>query len=220
MSPLCGALRHGAGDPLGVVRSKKLIITQKTRSDPCSLNLRKHCLTPIASAAESRPTVLHALRIAYASFLPISSVIEDQPALGNLVSSRASTPGQVAVAEWQVPITLPSDLEDGISNAGLHRGGAVVTHAAQPMPGLEEGDVDFRRILFDARQRESVEIVLHNVAFGDKPQETGRAGTEKRAGPPFGLKGSGNRSLRLHIPILVALPLHSNARRIPDLDPS
>jgi hypothetical protein len=26
-----------------------------------------------------------------------------------------------------------------------------------------------------------------------KPQETGRVGTEKRAGPPSGLKGSGNR---------------------------
>ena len=35
------------------------------------------------------------------------------------------------------------------------------------MLGLEERDVDFRRILFEARQRESVEIVLLNAAVGD-----------------------------------------------------
>ena len=40
-----------------------------------------------------------------------------------------STPGQVVVAERQVPITLSGDLEDGIGDAGLDRGGAVVTHA-------------------------------------------------------------------------------------------
>ena len=150
------------------------------------------------------------------------AILHLQISWGRELSDRdhRSAPGQVAVAEGQVAIALPGDLEDGIGNTGLNRRAAVMTHAAQPMPGLEERNVDFRGILFDPRQRESVEIVLHNVAFGDKPQETGRAGTEKRAGPPFGLKGSGNRSLRLHIPILVALPLHSNARRIPDLDPS
>src|SRR5262249_19620888 len=67
-----------------------------------------------------------------------------------------STPGQVPIAEGQVTIALPGDLEDGIGNTGLYRGAAVVTHATQPMPGLEESDVDLRRILFDARQRESV----------------------------------------------------------------
>src|SRR5262245_56831877 len=35
------------------------------------------------------------------------------------------------------------------------------------MPGLEERDVDFRRILVDARQRESVEVVLRNAAVYD-----------------------------------------------------
>src|SRR5437867_5713973 len=35
------------------------------------------------------------------------------------------------------------------------------------MPGLEEGDVDFGRILIDARQRESVEVVLRDAAVYD-----------------------------------------------------
>src|SRR5213079_1119980 len=80
---------------------------------------------------------------------------------------RTSTPGQVVVAERQVPITLPGNLEDGIGYAGLNRGAAVVPHAIEPMPGLEEGDVDFRRVLFDARQQEGVEVVLHNAALRD-----------------------------------------------------
>src|SRR5262245_50334295 len=82
-------------------------------------------------------------------------------------SDRASTPGQVAVAEWQVPIALPGYLEDRIGNARLHLGAAVVTHATQPMPRLEESDVDLRWILVDARQREAVEVVLRNAAFGN-----------------------------------------------------
>ena len=47
----------------------------------------------------------------------------------NIEIEMGSTPGQVAVAQRQVPITLPGDLEDGIGNAGLNRGAAVVTHA-------------------------------------------------------------------------------------------
>jgi hypothetical protein len=34
------------------------------------------------------------------------------------------------------------------------------------MSGLEESDVDLGRILPDTRQRESVEVVLHNAAGG------------------------------------------------------
>src|SRR5712671_941486 len=75
-----------------------------------------------------------------------------------------STPGQIVVAQGQVTITLASDLKDRIGNAGLQRGAAIMAHATQPMPGLEEGDVDVRRIFLDARQRESVEVVL-----GDAP---------------------------------------------------
>src|SRR5215470_8003373 len=82
-------------------------------------------------------------------------------------AERASTPGQVAVAEWEVPIALPGYLEDRIGNARLHRGATVVTHATQPMPRLEESDVDLRRILVDARQWEAVEVVLRNAAFGN-----------------------------------------------------
>src|SRR5712691_10946006 len=78
-----------------------------------------------------------------------------------------STPGQIVVAQGQVPITLAGDLKDRIGNAGLQRGAAVVTHATQPMPGLEEGDVDFRRIFPEARQRESVEVVLGNAPVYD-----------------------------------------------------
>src|SRR6202030_3136309 len=80
---------------------------------------------------------------------------------------KGSAPGQVVVAEGQIPIALPGDLEDGIGNAGLNRGAAVVTHAIQPMPGLEEGDVNFRRVLVDTRQQESVEVTLRNAAFRD-----------------------------------------------------
>src|ERR1700731_5376099 len=79
----------------------------------------------------------------------------------------SSGPGQVVVAERQVAIALPGDLEDGIGNAGLNRGAAVVTHAVQPMPGLEESDVDLRRVLVDARQQECVEVALRNAAFRD-----------------------------------------------------
>ena len=61
-----------------------------------------------------------------------------------------STPGQIVVAERQVPITLSGDLEDGIGNARLNRGAAVVTHAMEPMSGLEERNVDCRRVLVDA----------------------------------------------------------------------
>jgi ABC transporter substrate binding protein len=89
--------------------------------------------------------------------------------IGSEISSpeMGSTPGQVVVTEGQVAITLPGDLEDGIGNARLNRGAAVVTHATQPMPGLEEGDVDFWRILLDARQQECVKVVLRNAAFRD-----------------------------------------------------
>jgi hypothetical protein len=66
------------------------------------------------------------------------------------VNSLGSTPGEVMIAQGQVPITLSGDLEDGIGNAGLDRGAAVVRHAIQPMPGLEEGDVDLGRVLLDA----------------------------------------------------------------------
>src|SRR6266404_3766286 len=73
--------------------------------------------------------------------------------IGNLFTWSASTPGEVVIAQGQVPITLSGDLEDGISNAGLNRGAAVVSHAIQPMSGLEEPDVDLRRVLLDARER-------------------------------------------------------------------
>src|SRR6267142_867485 len=86
---------------------------------------------------------------------------------GAFPENRGLTPGEVMVAEGQVPITFFGDLEDGIGNAGLQRGAAVVTHAVQPMPGLEEGDVDLRRVFLDARQQEGVEIVLRNAAFRD-----------------------------------------------------
>ena len=35
------------------------------------------------------------------------------------------------------------------------------------MPGLEEGDVDFGRVLLDARQQECVKVVLRNAAVFD-----------------------------------------------------
>jgi hypothetical protein len=35
-----------------------------------------------------------------------------------------------------------------------------VAHAEQPVPGLEESDVDLRRVFVDARQSERIEIVL------------------------------------------------------------
>ena len=79
----------------------------------------------------------------------------------------ASAPGQVVVAQGQVPITLPGDLENRIGDAGLNRRAAVVTHAVEPMPGLEEGDVDFRRVFVNARQQEGVEVVLRNAALRD-----------------------------------------------------
>ena len=71
------------------------------------------------------------------------------------------------IAQGKVAITLSGDLEDGIGNAGLNRGAAVVTHAIQPMPGLKEGDVDLQRVLPDAREQECVEIVLYDAAFRD-----------------------------------------------------
>src|SRR5260370_19480588 len=82
-------------------------------------------------------------------------------------TERGSTPGPVVGADRGVTIPIPGDLEDGIGNAGLNRGAAIVTHAIQPMTGLEEGDVDFRRVLFDARKRECVKVVLRNAAFRD-----------------------------------------------------
>src|SRR3954468_24486718 len=78
-----------------------------------------------------------------------------------------STPGQIVVAERQVPITLSGDLEDGIGNARLNRGASVVTHAMEPMPGLEERNVDCRRVLIDAGQQECVKVVLRNAALCD-----------------------------------------------------
>jgi len=48
------------------------------------------------------------------------------------------------MAEGQVPIPLAGDLENRIGNRRLDRGAAVVAHAVQPMPGLEEADVDHR----------------------------------------------------------------------------
>src|ERR1700744_2391828 len=79
----------------------------------------------------------------------------------------ASTPRQIVVAEGQIPITLPGDLENSVRNTGLNRRAAVVPHAVKPMPGLEERDVDVRRILVDAGQRERVEVVFRDAAFDD-----------------------------------------------------
>src|ERR1700684_176701 len=84
---------------------------------------------------------------------------------GRSAQKALSTPGQIVIPKWQVPIALPRNLEDCISNAGLHRGCTVVTHATEPVPCLEESDVDFWRVLVDARQREFVEVVLCNAAF-------------------------------------------------------
>src|SRR5215475_11742944 len=78
-----------------------------------------------------------------------------------------SSPSEVVVAERQIAITLLGDLEDGVGNAGLDRGAAIVSHAVQPMPRFEEADVDLRRVLVDARQREGVEIVLDHAAVLD-----------------------------------------------------
>jgi hypothetical protein len=70
---------------------------------------------------------------------------------GVSVSDLWSTPGQVVVAQGQIPIALAGDLEDGIGDTGLNGCGPIVTHPAQPMSGLEEGDIDFGWILVDAR---------------------------------------------------------------------
>src|SRR5258708_17953513 len=82
-------------------------------------------------------------------------------------AEKSSTPGQVVIAEGQVPITLSGDLEDGIGNGRLYRGASVVRHAIQPMACLEETDVDFGRVLVDARQHECVKVVLRNASLRD-----------------------------------------------------
>src|SRR5215470_2368979 len=84
------------------------------------------------------------------------------------------------VTERRFPVTLPGDLENGVGDGGLNRGAAVVPHAAQPVPGLEEGDVDLRRILVDARQRECVEVVLHDPSVFDMARLVHRVVPEPR----------------------------------------
>src|SRR5207249_10670125 len=80
----------------------------------------------------------------------------------------ASTPSEIVLAVRQIPEALPRDLVDRVTNGRLNGRGAIVAHADQPMPGREEANVDLRRLLADARQRQRVELVLDNVSVGDR----------------------------------------------------
>src|SRR4051812_25913657 len=62
-------------------------------------------------------------------------------------------PCEVVIAQRQVPIALSRDLEHRVANGRLHRSGAVVPHAVQPMPRLEEPDIDLGRVFVDARKQ-------------------------------------------------------------------
>src|SRR5712671_1762247 len=77
-------------------------------------------------------------------------------------------PAQIAAAIGQIPEALSRNLEYCIADRGLDRSGAVVTHAEQPVPGLEETDVDLGRVLIDARQLERIEIILNDVPVFDR----------------------------------------------------
>src|SRR5262245_50943603 len=65
-------------------------------------------------------------------------------------SNRALTPAQIMLAEGKLPEAFSRNLEDRIPDSRLHGRGAVVAHPEQPVPCLEEADVDLRRILVDA----------------------------------------------------------------------
>src|SRR5947207_3720255 len=77
-------------------------------------------------------------------------------------------PAQIVTAVGQIPEALTCNLEYGVADRGLDRSGAVVAHAEQPVPGLEETDVDFGRVLVDARQLERIEIILNDVPVFDR----------------------------------------------------
>src|SRR5688572_16162401 len=78
-----------------------------------------------------------------------------------------SRPAQVVCAVRQIAKPLAGDLKDRVADGRLHRRGAVVAHAQQPVRGRKEPDVDRWRILVDARQRERVEVVLDDAAVLD-----------------------------------------------------
>ena len=77
-------------------------------------------------------------------------------------------PAQIVTAVRQIPEALTGNLEYRVADRGLDRCGAVVAHAEQPVPGLEETDVDLGRVLVDARQRERTEIILNDAPVLDR----------------------------------------------------
>ena len=77
-------------------------------------------------------------------------------------------PAQIVTAEGQIPEALTGDLEYGVADRRLDRSGAVMAHTEQPVPGLEETDVDLGRVLVDARQLERIEIILNDVPVFDR----------------------------------------------------
>src|ERR1700694_1330907 len=79
-----------------------------------------------------------------------------------------SAPAEIVPAVRQIAEALAGDLEYRVADRGLDRGGAVVAHADQPMPGREEANTDLGRVLVDARQRERVEIVLDDAPVRDR----------------------------------------------------
>src|SRR5262249_12793828 len=97
--------------------------------------------TPCRSAAgapSQRPGEIRALRDASSAskarsriqrFILALNVVDESSEISS--PKEDSPPSQIVVAQGQVPIALAGDLEDGVGNAGLQRGGAVVTHAAQ-----------------------------------------------------------------------------------------
>src|SRR5262245_43740863 len=63
---------------------------------------------------------------------------------------RVLGPAEIVTAERQIAIAFAGDLEYGITNCGLDRSGAVVAHPEQPVSGLEETNVDLRRLFINA----------------------------------------------------------------------
>src|SRR5437867_13427915 len=84
------------------------------------------------------------------------------------VNCTASTPSEIVLAVRQIPEALARDLVDRVTDGRLNGRGAIMAHADQPMPGRKEPNVDLRRVLAHARQRELVEIVLDDVSVGDR----------------------------------------------------
>src|SRR6266571_5096674 len=89
-------------------------------------------------------------------------------AMKNSTESGQLRPAQIVTAVGQIPEALTGNLEYCVADSGLDRSGAVVAHAEQPVPGLEEADVDLGRVLVDARQLERIEIILNDVPVFDR----------------------------------------------------